>query len=132
VTMSKRAVLLPCLLLLASLALVGCGAGANAGENGQEAGGPSITVIGLDTMKFSPETITVKAGEPIKIVFKNGGFIPHDLITENGDRNARLANIGGGRQASGTFLAAEPGTYPFVCIQPGHKEAGMVGKIVVE
>jgi plastocyanin len=119
--------LLTALLLVGACSLAGCAGSAGAG--GGESTGP--TVIGLDTMRYNPDTITVKAGQPTMLTFRNGGFIPHDLITEGGDQNANLANVGPGQTATGTFLASKPGTYQFVCVQPGHKESGMVGKIVV-
>jgi plastocyanin len=115
-------------LLAGALALAGCGGSGDAAA--AQNAGPVIVVQGLDTMRFSPDPINVKAGEPITITFKNAGVIAHDLITEGADRNARLVNVGGGRQQSATFLASKPGTYNVVCVQPGHKEAGMVTKIV--
>jgi uncharacterized cupredoxin-like copper-binding protein len=90
-----------------------------------------MTVIGTDAMKYAPDTLNVKAGEPVTIVFKNGGIIAHDLVTSGADKNVKLVNLGSGKQQQGTFEANKPGTYEFVCQQPGHKEAGMVGKIVV-
>jgi uncharacterized cupredoxin-like copper-binding protein len=89
-------------------------------------------VAGLDSMRFAPEAITVKAGQPVRIVFRNQGVLVHDYISEGAERNVRLANVPGGRTASGTFQANKPGTYNVVCIQPAHKEAGLVGKIIVE
>ena len=116
--------------------LAACGGGAGSGAaGGGDAGagaGTSTTIVGLDTMKFNPETITVKAGEPVKITFKNAGMLPHDLVTEGGTRNAKLVNIGAGKEQAGTFMAPKPGTYAIVCTQPGHTEAGMVAKITVE
>jgi uncharacterized cupredoxin-like copper-binding protein len=37
-------------------------------------------------------------------------------------------------KASGTatFTIATPGTYTFICEQPGHEQAGMKGTIVVQ
>lgn len=116
--------------------LAACGGGAGSGAaGGGDAGagaGTSTTIVGLDTMKFNPETITVKAGAPVKITFKNAGMLPHDLVTEGGTQNAKLVNIGAGKEQAGTFMAPKPGTYAIVCTQPGHKEAGMVAKITVE
>ena len=110
----------------ASLLVGGCGGAAGAAPTG-----PVITVAGTDAMRFNPETIEVKAGQPVTISFKNAGVIAHDFVTEGADKNARLVNVGGGRTQNATFEASKPGTYQVVCIQPGHKEAGMVGKIVV-
>ena len=94
--------------------------------------GPAIEIGGTDAMRFEPETITVKAGQPALIAFKNKGVIVHDYISSGADKNVRLANVLGGREAKGIFQASKPGTYTVLCVQPGHKEAGMVGKIVVE
>ncbi len=90
-----------------------------------------IAVTGTDGMRYNPDTISAKAGEPVTIAFKNTGLIAHDFITTDADTNVRLINVGGGRTQNGTFQAAKPGTYQVVCNQPGHKEAGMVAKIVV-
>ena len=121
----RAAVLLP--LVTGALILGGCGGAAAA----QAPSGTTLTVNGSDTMRYSPDTLTVKTGEAVTIAFKNTGVIPHDLITEGADKNARLVNVGAGKAPTAVFQANKPGTYTFVCNQPGHKEAGMVGKIVV-
>jgi uncharacterized cupredoxin-like copper-binding protein len=125
--MVKPRVLVICTLAAGTLLLGGCGGTAGA----TVADGPSMTVIGTDAMKYAPDTLNVKAGEPVTIVFKNGGIIAHDLITSGADKNVKLVNLSSGKQQQATFEASKPGTYEFVCQQPGHKEAGMVGKIVV-
>lgn len=107
--------------------LTGCGQPAETA-----ASGPVIAVDGTDTMKFEPATVHVKAGEAVTIAFKNKGVIVHDYISSGADKNVRLANVLGGREARGTFQASKPGTYQVLCQQAGHKEAGMVGTIVVE
>ena len=94
--------------------------------------GPAIEIGGTDTMRFDPETIAVKAGQPVLIAFTNKGVIVHDYISSGAEKNIRLANVLGGRTAQGIFQASKPGTYTVLCVQAGHKEAGMVGKIVVE
>jgi plastocyanin len=119
------------LLLAGALVTSACGGSVADGAAASNTG-PTIVVEGLDTMRFRPDPITVKAGEAVTITFKNVGVIAHDLITEGADKNARLVNIGGGKQASATFLANKPGSYSVVCIQPGHREAGMVTKVIVE
>lgn len=111
-------------LLSASLLLGGCGGSA-------AASGTVVTVTAGDTMRYNPDTITVKPGEAVTIAFHNAATIPHDLIVQGGDKSVRLVNVGPGKEQRGTFLASKPGTYEFYCNQPGHKEAGMVGKIVV-
>lgn len=102
------------------------------GEPTQAASGPVVEVGGTDMMRFEPETVTVKAGETVTISFRNKGIIVHDYISSGAEKNVRLANVLGGREARGMFQASKPGTYQILCQQPGHKEAGMVGRIVVE
>src|SRR5688572_15072307 len=113
-------------LLAGAMLLSGCGEAIPADA------GPAIEIIGTDAMRFEPETITVKAGQPALIAFRNKGVIVHDYISSGAEKNVRLANVLGGREAKGIFQASKPGTYTVLCVQTGHKEAGMVGKIVVE
>jgi plastocyanin len=113
---------------LAGALLAGCGQPTEAAPPGA----PVFEVGGTDTMRFDPETITVKAGQAVTIAFKNKGVIVHDYVTSGAEKNARLANVLGGREARGVFQANKPGIYQVLCVQPGHREAGMVGKIVVE
>ena len=113
--------------LLVAGAVTACGQPTAAAPSG-----PAIEIGGTDSMKFDPETITVKAGEAVTIAFKNKGVIVHDYISSGATTNVKLANVLGGREARGVFRANTPGTYQILCVQPGHREAGMVGKIIVE
>lgn len=103
------------------------------GVPGASASGPGVamTVEGLDSLKFKPDTVNVKAGQPVNVTFKNSGNLVHDFVTIGLDQNASIVAVGGGKVQSATFLANKAGTYQYVCNEPGHKEAGMVGKIVV-
>ena len=120
--------------MLAGAVVAGCGGGSGAAGGGAAAGGEgtATTIVGLDTMKFNPESVKVKAGTPLKITFRNGGMIAHDLVTEGGTQNAKLVNVASNKSQEGTFLATKPGEYKIICTQPGHTEAGMVAKIIVE
>lgn len=121
---------------IVALSLFGSACGStNSGEaaaTSATTSGSVVKVVGMDTMRFEPTKLTAKAGEPLTIQFTNQGVIPHDLITQGGDKNATIANVASGQTRSGIFLASKPGTYTFYCAQPGHKEAGMVGTIVVQ
>ena len=117
--------------VLVSLGLTaGCGRAAPAAATGS-AEGPVVVVAGTDAMRFTPDTIHVKAGETVTLTFRNDGVLLHDLVTRGATRNAQLTNVAGGRQKSASFLAAAPGTYQVLCTQPGHTEAGMFARIVV-
>lgn len=118
--------------LLLVLGLVACG-GSEAND-ADSAASPiadgAIEVDMKDTMKFDPDTVTVKAGEDVVLVVKNGGAIPHNLTIEAADVNVTLDAK---KSQTVEFTApSDPGEYKIVCHEPGHENAGMVGTLVVE
>ena len=114
-------------LTLAAVALTACGAAAAAGS----AAPREVRFTGLDTMRFDPGTASVAPGETVTVTFQNDGVILHDLVTTGAAQDVRLVRVPGGTQQQATFRATRPGTYAVICTQPGHREAGMVGQIVV-
>ncbi len=129
---------------LASLVpvLVACGGGGGGGsvasssaQNGSSSGAQQVTVKGMDTMKFDPATVSVKAGQPIQVTLDNTGQVLHDFTVEQAQgvpRRVQVAAQPGQKATSQPFTIATPGTYTFVCSQPGHAAAGMQGKLVVQ
>ncbi len=137
-----RRYLIP-LLLLVSLALAAC-SGASSG--------PNEIVVKAEALKYSPATIEVTAGQPVKISFQNNDSVDHDFsIVEIPMVMSATAepmaghNMSGmstepqlhmaapmGRSATLEFTPSKPGTYEFFCTVAGHKEAGMVGTLVVK
>lgn len=136
-------------LFLAAFALVGCGSSQNAAEpaNHQE-----VTVEAVD-LAFTPATVQVPAGQPVKLTLQNSGALEHDFsimeIEVEGTQEEAGEHDGGAEHtmtvdpklhvaaAAGTagtveFTASHAGTYEFFCSVPGHKEAGMVGTLIVE
>lgn len=91
------------------------------------AGARTVEVEAADFM-FSPAEITVKAGEVVNLVLVNRGVTVHDLVIP-ADRIWLVAPAG--QSATTGFRAVRPGEYEFYCSVPGHREAGMVGRIVV-
>lgn len=100
-------------------------------------------------MAFEPAVITVRKGEQIRFDLKNAGIDDHEFVLatvkenrkhaelmkkfpdmEHDDPNAkRLAPA-----AHGEILwkFTKTGTFEFACLIPGHREAGMLGKVVVK
>ncbi len=102
---------------------------------------------------FEPSILEFAVGQRMKLTLVNGGRVEHDVEiagvpaedievlggTENHER------LGGEHHSDGVVAAhAEPGTtttvlftptqtgeYEFECTIPGHREAGMVGKVIV-
>lgn len=80
--------------------------------------------------KFNPSSISVKTGESVKVVFKNTGSVSHDFSIS--DLGIKTQIIGAGLEDTVEFKASKSGTHQFTCSVPGHKEAGMIGKLIAE
>lgn len=109
----------------------------------------TMTVDMADTMRFSPETVSVKRGETVKFIVKNSGKIKHEMILgsmkdlkehaevmrkhpemEHADENQ--VSVDPGKSGVIVWQFTKAGTFDFACLQPGHFEAGMKGTVVVK
>ena len=109
----------------------------------------TIDVEMSDTMRFSPASIEVKPGETIKFVLRNSGKVKHEMVLgpmkelkkhaalmqkfpemEHADPN--MASVEPGKTGVLVWQFTKAGTFDFACLQPGHFEAGMVGKVAVK
>ena len=93
------------------------------------AGVTEINVSGSE-FSFSPAGINVKAGERVKITFRNIGQAPHNLVLEG--LGITTKTINGGQTDTVEFTAPSAGTHAFFCSVPGHRSAGMEGSLKVE
>lgn len=108
----------------------------------------TIKVVMNDTMRFTPARIAVRHGETIKFVVTNAGKLRHEMVLgtagklkehaalmqkfpamEHSDPN-QLA-VEAGRTGELVWQFTRAGTFDFACLEPGHFEAGMVGKVKV-
>jgi uncharacterized cupredoxin-like copper-binding protein len=64
----------------------------------------------------------------LTIESKNAAPIPHDIVIDGKGNGAEVSG-GGVSKFTATFA---PGTYTFYCSVPGHRQAGMEGKLVVK
>lgn len=102
-----------------------------------------------DNMRFTPNAISVKTGETIRFFIRNSGKLTHEMVIgsmeELKEHAAMMRTMPGMQHAEPNMitLAAsqrggivwqfdKAGTVDFACLVPGHMEAGMVGKILVE
>lgn len=109
----------------------------------------TIQVDMADTMRYSPATIRVRKGETIRLVAKNSGQIKHEIvlgtIRELREHAALMKKFPEMEHADPNQVSVEPGktgemvwqftragTFDFACLQPGHYEAGMRGKVAVK
>src|SRR5690606_34915537 len=75
-------------------------------------------------------TLTARPGDVVKITLINDDGMLHDLVIDEFDvATDQFADRG--EQDSITFTANKTGTFDYYCSVPGHKAAGMVGKLVV-
>lgn len=100
-------------------------------------------------MLFTPDRIEVRRGEQVKFALRNNGELDHELVVatleenlkhaiemqknpdmEHDDPNAkRLAPKKSGEIV---WQFTKAGEFDFSCLIPGHREAGMTGKIIVK
>jgi nitrite reductase (NO-forming) len=87
--------------------------------------------------------IHANVGDKIEFIIKNGGKSFHAFgVTEApegfegvipGTEVASANNpLKPGESGESHFVASKEGTYYYICTVPGHREMGMVGKIIVE
>lgn len=90
-------------------------------------------VIRATEWQFEPAAFKAEAGKSFKLTFRNEGKIEHDLTVPGLKANGKALalNTQPGQSASAEVVADRTGVYEIACTLPGHKEAGMVGKLEV-
>lgn len=143
-----------------TLSLISTGAFADAShDHGKEeaaAGQPgdlkkisrSIRVTMSDNMRFTPASISVKRGETVKFEIRNTGKIKHEMVIgsmaelkehaelmrkfpEMEHAEPNQLTLDPGKSGALVWQFTKAGTVDFACLQPGHFEAGMAGKVKV-
>jgi len=103
-----------------------------------------------DKFRFTPGSVAVNAGETLKLVVRNIGKMPHELIlgseleiqnhgklmktgVAHDEHHASGAAITVAPGATGELVIrfAAPGSFEMACLIPGHYEAGMRGVVKV-
>jgi uncharacterized cupredoxin-like copper-binding protein len=138
------------ILIFLAAALVACGGSEEVAEPNVDAH-QEVTVEAVD-LAFTPITVEVPAGQPVKLTLQNNGALEHDFSVmeievegvheeagehDEGSEHTMTVDpelhVAAAAGTAGTveFTAGHPGTYEFFCSVPGHKEAGMVGRLIV-
>jgi uncharacterized cupredoxin-like copper-binding protein len=108
----------------------------------------TIEVKALDTMRYDPQTFTVKAGETIRFVVTNVGRLKHEFVigdpAEQQAHAEMMKKMPGMVHEDPNALTLEPGetktliwqfgqagVVEVACHVPGHYEAGMVAQVKV-
>jgi uncharacterized cupredoxin-like copper-binding protein len=87
-----------------------------------------VDIVARD-LAFTPTRLDIPAIGSTRIVLRNDGFVVHNLTV---DELAIQVVVSRGGVGEVTLVDPPPGTYPFYCSVSGHREAGMVGTLVVE
>ena len=100
-------------------------------------------------MAFEPNAITIKKGEQVRFRLKNAGELDHELVIDTLQNNLKHAEemkknpdmehddpnakrLGPNKFGEIIWLFNKTGEFDFSCLIPGHREAGMTGKIIVK
>ncbi|MHB1077600.1 cupredoxin domain-containing protein [Thiobacillus sp.] len=109
----------------------------------------TVEIVMDDSMRFTPDKISAKAGETIRFFVKNAGNIPHKMVIGTMDElkehaemmrkmpgmphaGPNMIALGQGQRGGLIWQFDKAGTFDFACLVPGHWEAGMAGKVMVE
>lgn len=101
-----------------------------------------------DNMRFSQDNISIKQGETIKFVVANQGKILHEMVIgtlkDLQEHAEMMKKMPGMQHNDPNMISVKPsssgeiiwtfnksGQFDFACLQPGHSEAGMKGKLMV-
>lgn len=82
------------------------------------------------SLAYQFASATATAGQ-LTLESKNAAPIGHNIAVE-GPGIKQLGKVVSGGGVSTIAFDAKPGTYTFFCSVPGHREGGMVGKLVVK
>jgi nitrite reductase (NO-forming) len=88
-----------------------------------------IGVGGALEGKANPD-LAIKPGDVVEITLINGDNILHDVtLPDFGVGSDKISKQGS--EAKVVFKALQVGVFPYFCSLPGHRQAGMEGKLVV-
>ncbi|MGN6097159.1 MAG: cupredoxin domain-containing protein [Bosea sp. (in: a-proteobacteria)] len=99
-------------------------------------------------MTFIPDRIEIRRGEQVRFQLRNNGELDHELVLatleenlkhaiemqknpdmEHDDPNAK--RLAPKKTGEIVWAFTKPGEFDFSCLIPGHREAGMTGKVIV-
>ncbi len=101
-----------------------------------------------DNMRFTQDNITIKQGETVKFIVSNQGKIVHEMVIgtikdlqEHAEMMRQMPNmqhndpnmvrVMPNKSGEIVWTFNQAGNFDFACLQPGHSEAGMKGKVTV-
>jgi uncharacterized cupredoxin-like copper-binding protein len=102
-----------------------------------------------DHMSYAPAALEVKRGEQVKFIIKNAGAFVHEFVLadekgnlkhaalmrkypdmEHDDPNAKTVQPQAATEILWRFTRKS--TFEYACLIPGHRQAGMLGRVSVK
>jgi uncharacterized cupredoxin-like copper-binding protein len=100
-------------------------------------------------MVFVPDRIEVKRGEQVRFQLRNNGELDHELVLATLEENLKHAEemrknpdmehddpnakrLAPKKTGEIVWRFTKAGEFDFSCLIPGHREAGMMGKVIVK
>ncbi len=101
-----------------------------------------------DSMRFSPDKLKVKKGDTVLFVIHNAGAINHEFVLGTGKAlkahnefmkqnpdmehdDDNMVSVAPDQTAEIIWQFSRSGVVYFACLQPGHYDAGMKGRVSV-
>ncbi len=81
------------------------------------------------SMRFSRTELRARAAQPVALDLDNSDAFAHSFDVDALGLHVALPAH---QSASVVFTPTVPGVYDFYCGTPGHKAAGMVGRIIID
>jgi uncharacterized cupredoxin-like copper-binding protein len=108
----------------------------------------TVTLDMTDAMRFSPDMLTVQAGETVRFVVRNTGRMLHEMVIGTPDELAKhaammarfpnmehdeayMVHVDPGKTGEIVWQFNRAGSFEFACLIAGHYEAGMRGTLTV-
>jgi uncharacterized cupredoxin-like copper-binding protein len=100
-------------------------------------------------MLFIPDRIEVRRNEQVRFILTNVGFLEHEFLLATTEENLKHAEemkknpdmehddpngkrVAPKKKAEIVWKFTKVGEFEYGCLIPGHREAGMFGKVVVK
>jgi len=108
----------------------------------------TVTLDMTDAMRFTPDRLTVQAGDTVRFVVRNTGRMLHEMVIGTPDELAKhaammarfpnmehdeayMVHVDPGKTREIVWQFNRTGRFEFACLIAGHYEAGMRGTITV-
>lgn len=108
----------------------------------------TVRVDMSDKMRFTPASLSIKQGETVRFVVQNSGKLMHEMVLGTMDElkahaelmkkhpgmqheETHMVHVAPGKIETMVWQFTKTGEFHFGCLEPGHFEAGMLGRITV-